>query len=25
LEGVLDFKSEIGKGSEFTVGFKISA
>lgn len=25
LEGDLDFKSEIGKGSEFTVGFKISA
>lgn len=25
LEGVLDFKSEIGKGSEFTVEFKISA
>ncbi len=25
MEGVLDFKSEIGKGSEFTVGFKISA
>lgn len=25
LEGVLDFKSEIGKGSEFTVGIKISA
>ena len=25
LEGDLDFKSEIGKGSEFTVGFKLSA
>jgi PAS domain S-box-containing protein len=25
LDGVLDFKSEMGKGSEFTVGFKLSA
>lgn len=25
LDGVLDFKSEIGKGSEFTVKFKLSA
>jgi signal transduction histidine kinase len=25
LDGVLDFKSEMGKGSEFTVGFKLTA
>jgi len=25
LDGELDFKSELGKGSEFTVGFKLSA
>ncbi len=25
LEGELDFRSEVGKGSEFTVGFKIRA
>jgi PAS domain S-box-containing protein len=25
LDGVIDFRSEIGKGSEFTVGLKISA